>query len=410
MPVGLVTYRVSLLGTFALLAGLCLNGCARGPRASMEQLFSRGPTGSEADVLEAAEPESTVSANTATTVVTLEDAAPVTITEPLLDSAGIQSEPVADTSVMPGQSRVTVEPRPEREKPGPKIWDRRTVSAAAENTVSRLRKALSTDGDANLAVGDLQNREHPVRVRVDGLVHEAEELLESGEIHDAKVLAERAVELAGAVGLNYLPTEERPEDLLQKIVAGIDERDRAPVVNVDGTPLPVLTLPPAEAEAKRTELTPAIVETARTEIVFGAVAANRPALLSAPSVGVESSDGGLVVMGPISNDLTEPPVPVDPVTAVGLAAPSATGTRLRMDRDAGPLLTAAESQPVPPQIADVAPLPAYSTVVAPRPTTLATDAPKFTFIFADLWPLWGLAIVIAVVGAMLAARRWLTGH
>jgi hypothetical protein len=384
----------------------------------MEQLFSRGTATQPDEMPETDEPESTVLANTANPVIIAGESTPVAVTEPPIVTDILPIDAVeSGSSAIPIPPTTAAETRSEREKTGPKIWDRRTMSAAAESTVHRLKRALSADSNADLATVDPLTRQHPVRVRVDGLVHEAEELLESGEFQDAKVLAERAANLATTVALDYLPNEERPDDLLQKIVTAIDERDRAPSVTADGPSLPVLELPRdnIKPQAVAEEIIPpvetATVKAVRKNHTMSVVAANRPALLSLPTLPTERtpSPTDLVVMGSIM-EVAETPKLIDPVTAVGIAAPSAIGARLRANSEAGPLLVPSESRPVPPQVAEVSPLPAYTSAVAPRAATLATDAPTFTFVWNDLWPLWGLAIVAGIVSLALLARRWVTGH
>lgn len=402
-----------ITGVVTLLVVTAFCGCARSPRASMDQLFSRHPEKPATDVAVDDEPGSTVVANTATLVVTNEDSLAATVTEPQKSS----SPPTGDDStagpnLVVSHHSPSEEPRHDRERPMPKIWDRRMVSAAAENTVHRLKRALSADSDTNQDQSDGVAQQQPVRVRVDGLVQEAEELLQSGELQDAKVIAERAADLAATVALDYLPNEERPDDLLQKIVAAIDDRDRAPIGAGEVTGAPILALPAdapvedATAERPFSLEIPAEITPSRS-----VVAANRPALLSTPLTEITASaPTSLVEMSPVLGELNETPEVIDPVTAVGLAAPLATGNRLRQNRDAGPLLGGPEARPVLPQIAEVSPLPAYTATAAPRAENLATDAPKFTFLWNDLWPLWGLAIVIGIVGCALLMRRLVTGH
>lgn len=385
----------------------------------MSQLFSREAPTPPAATAKIDEPESTVLANTANRTTTAEESPLAAVTEP-----PVSTEILPLDATEGGSATLTVPPatatevRPERERSGPKIWDRRAMSAAAESTVHRLKRALSADSDADVVNVDPITRQDPVRVRVDGLVHEAEDLLEAGDLQDAKVLAERAVELAATVTLDYLPTEERPDDLLQKIVTAIDERDRAPSIGGDTPTLPVLTVPRENLplnvgdESLAPPLESATVITQDEPSPMSLVAANRPGLLSVPLTPSRESDSpsSLVVMDRIADEGIETPLAIDPVTAVGLAAPSATGARLRMNRDAGPLLVAAENRPVPPQVAEVSPLPAYTATAAPRPESLATDAPTFTFVWADLWPLWGLAVVVGIVSLMLLIRRCIAGH
>lgn len=401
-------------GVVTLLVVTVLCGCARSPRASMDQLFSRHPDKPATDTALDEEPGSTVVANTATPVVTSEDSLAATVTEPQKNSSSPIVEEITEGPHLAVNHRATAdEPRHERERPIPKIWDRRMMSAAAENTVHRLKRALSADSDNTQTTADgTAQQQQPVRVRVDGLVQEAEELLESGDLQDAKVVAERAADLAATVALDYLPNEERPDDLLQKIVAAIDDRDRAPIGAGEVTGAPILALPAdAPVEDSTSERPFSLEIPAEITPSRSVVAANRPALLSTPLTEITASaPASLVEMSPVLGELNETPEAIDPVTAVGLAAPLATGNRLRQNRDAGPLLGSPEARPVLPQIAEVSPLPAYTATAAPRAENLATDAPKFTFLWNDLWPLWGLAIVIGIVGGALLMRRLVTGH
>jgi hypothetical protein len=397
----------------AMIVGLLMSGCARGPRESMGHFFNRAPSSPAVETVEKHEPESSVSANIATPVLTDEEEGRISIAQA---ETTPRPMPAGEGQILASADRSATDDRPEKEPSGPKIWDRRMMSAAAEGTVNRLKRALSSDSHADTPSNDPFSRQHPVRVRVDGLVHEAEELYAAGELQDAKVLAERATELAEVLALDFLPNEERPEELLRKIVAAIDDLDRAPAASTerlsDEPRLPPLSMPPREtAGMPILSLSEPTAPSRQLEMSSGTVAANRPALLS-PQVSADASiamPDKLVVMEPNLNDDVPTARLPDPVTAVGLAAPSAS-TRFLSKPESGPLLTSTDIRPTPPQVAEVSPLPVYSTTATSRPASLATDAPTFRFVWADLWPLWIFAGVVGVVGLILLTRRYVTGH
>lgn len=311
------------------------------------------------------------------------------------------------------------EPTAEKEASGPKIWDRRMVSAAAESTVNRLKKALSSDAHSETAPVDPLSRNHPLRVRVDALHQKAAKLLEAGELQEAKTQAERAVELSASLAMEFLPNEEHPEDLLHRITAAIDERDLAPAALVPMFPVedtevarPVSPRVPDESALTPFDAAPTSFDlNVNRETTPGTMAANRPLRLLSQSGSEteEQTTTDLVKIGPILGEEAHSAAIVDPVTAVGLAAPTAAD-RLRFRGDSGPLLLPTEKRPSTPKVADVAPLPAFPATVAPRQKAVDPDKPATGFEWSDLWPLAVLASLLLLFASTLVLRRVIVGH
>ncbi len=400
--------KSATLALCAVMLAVC--GCVRGPRESVGRLFDSVPSWKQADAVPTAEPESIVSANTALPSESSEVSEAVTITENPVEEklARVGAEPNLDSFADSDA------PRADREPNGPKIWDRRVVSQAAENTVHRLKRALSSDSRPNAATTGEFSRQHPIRVKVDGLHHEAEQLLREGDYHEAKAVAERAVEMAESVALEYLPNEERPDDLLQRILTAIDNQDLAPVAGTassgtDESDLPILKLPADDVfETVPVDASHGPNSGSSSAASMGTAAANRPLILPDRAFN-QKEPIDLVVIEPVLSDVAAPASDGPSAGAVGLKAPFSE-PRFLARNEAGPLVVSTEARPAPPQIADVAPLPAFKSGVVPRTQKLVDNHPTFTFVWADLWPLWMLAAVIVVFGTALLGRRLITGH
>lgn len=325
--------------------------------------------------------------------------------------ADIDDGPVLSVPSASEADDVGIEDSDEPDKPsgGSKIWDRRMVSAAAETTVNRLKRALSTDARRESPALDPLSRTHPVRVKVDGLQQKAVELLEEGDLQEAKAQAERAVDLSESLALEFLPNEEHPEDLLQRIVAAIDALDEAPSVN----PLlgAVVDEPVMESEGPLLATDPVLAMAEPILSNRGAVAANRPLRLAAQTeVAVKSKDSSdLVEMGPILDTEAQGLSSREQTRDQGLAITS-SADRLRLRADTGPLLVSAERRPTTPQIADAAPLPPFRSAVAPRPAPPDSEQPTTEFEWSDLWPLGVLGGVLLCFMSGLFVRRMVTGH
>ncbi len=297
---------------------------------------------------------------------------------------------------------------------GPKIWDRRMVSAAAENTVNRLKKALSTDARKDATGLDPLSRTHPLRVRIDGLQRKAAESLEAGDLEEAKDQAERAVELSASLALEFLPNEEHPDELLRRITVAIDELDQPPTANPqfglltdepftdsdEPAPLVAPTLPAPEADLLSS-----------TAPNTGTVAANRPLRLASQiaSAPLEQSPSELVEIGPILADEARS-TSSELLGGDTRIATSSSADRLRLRNEAGPLLITTERRPLTTQVAEAAPLPPFRSAVTPRQAPTDVDHPASGFEWADLWPLGVLGMLLLCFATGLTMRRLVTGH
>ncbi len=403
-----------------LCTGLITQGCARGPRASMGQLLDNVPSRKSAATATDEKPVSSVTANAPGQAGQFHSDDP----KPIVSERESQETLVAEIDEGPfsgaSSRRQTTEPvleipvEPEKAPSGPKIWDRRLVSAAAENTVNRLKKALSTDARRETPAIDPLSRTHPLRVRIDGLQQKAAELLEAGDLQEARVQAERAVELSASLALEFLPNEEHPEDLLQRITTAIDALDQPPSANprlgtLDDEPFsesqslpPVVgpLLPLTDGESSNSRL-----------LNLGSVAANRPLRLAARADAEPTSEtpAELVAMVPIFEGESRGGSARGSIIDGGMAAPT-SADRLRLRGDAGPLLVPAERRPSTSQVAEVAPLPAFRATVAPRPASSDPEKPGTGFEWSDLWPLGVLCVLMLCFVSGLLVRRIVAGH
>lgn len=405
-------------GLAVLWTSLILSGCARGPRESMGHFLDNGSDRKLARADSQAEPVSSVTANAPGQTAAVVDPS---MNEPAPDSGERLAVDVTDgpslavPAVLDEEgSRLEIPPQKEKESSGPKIWDRRMVSAAAETTVNRLKKALSTDTRPEPTPLDPLSRTHPLRVKVDGLHQKAVTLLEAGELQEAKAHAERAVDLSESLALEFLPNEEHPEDLLQRITLAIDELDQAPTA---ATP-PIADMDAVSGRILPTDDGLPIMEmpaigtgSSSPAMLSGTVAANRPLRLPESTSFKEDNVelNGAVEIGPILGEEPLDPTAKDPFAESELPA-LASADRLRTRLDSGPLLLSAERRPSTSQVAEAAPLPAFRSTVASRPAPSDPVSPGSGFEWVDLWPLGVLVGLMLFFASGLLLRRLVTGH
>lgn len=405
-----------------LYTGLIMSGCARGPRESMGHLLDNVPSRKHASATTVEQPLSSVTANApgqaGLAAPDESDPAPAarTSTSEQTLVAGIEDGPSfgAPSPLESADPIIEIPGDPPKAASGPKIWDRRMVSAAAENTVNRLKKALSTDARRESPAIDPLSRTHPLRVRVDGLQQRAAELLAAGDLQEAKLQAERAVDLSGSLALEFLPNEEHPEDLLQRITVAIDELDQAPSANPRlGAPGADMTV---DSEFPLSTTNP-LLPTTDTESLpshslnSGTVAANRPLRLASRAETEPSNRNSteLVAMEPILNEDPRGGAGGSSLSERGLAAPT-SADRLRLRSESGPLLLPVERRPSTPQVAEAAPLPAFRSTVAPRQVPVDPERLGTGFEWSDLWPLGVLGILMLCFTSGLFLRRLVMGH
>lgn len=393
----------SLSQTLLWLVGVSLlaqcSGCAALPRDRVTQLFGsmsvpqswRSPRPATD-----ATAESTVAANTAGQVAEL--------TEEVRKEADNSATPIESTEILVAPSadepiEQAAAAVPPDETPG-----------IVSSTMQRLRDALSSDVREAVAPIDPFSRQHPLRIRIESLLGRAQTALNDGDLDEARVAAERAVQLSETSALEYLPNEERPEEVLQRIVERIDSRDLAPSeLSPDALSPPLMTTPripllpelPGESfpdpqsdhELPETPATPAVVIANRPQSVE-LPASDEPALDAVPSSADEDVTGN------------EPVLPMLPEAAVVSRASS---------KPEQPLLTVPnDPSPAPPQVDEAEPFPQVRRLSS-APTPVASPAPPIElFIWADLWPLsiLGLILVICALGlglrSLLERRRSVT--
>ncbi len=245
-----------ILWTLVTVSGLSLiPGCARGPRLTVPSVLTWRQKPDEFAALESEPPsEPTVSANVARAPAfpadeTLPDnpagAARVTSewpareSQPPADSAdpfaqfGVtQTSAVAKSPASvaglahstSGDSLKTSPPATElpqaKESAGQanlvEFAEAATVEIESSKRLQQLRQALSADVER---VTSEQNSvaQQPLRLRADALMARALELQGLGYLHEARRAAQQAVELAKSGNIEYLPTDVRPDDVLQQV-------------------------------------------------------------------------------------------------------------------------------------------------------------------------------------------------
>ncbi len=385
-----------LVGVGLLAQG---TGCAALPRDRVTQLFgsmsvpqswrSSKPTDHPAV-------ESTVAANAAGQVAELTDADHRVSSKEVTPVAptNVNVEPVTNEPVE--QAAAAVAPD---ETPG-----------IVTTTMQRLRDALSSDVREAVAPIDPFSRQHPLRIRIESLLGRAQSALNDGDLDEARVAAERAVQLSETSALEYLPNEERPEEVLQRIVDRIDSRDLAPSeVSPDAlapplmstTRIPLLPEPVAEPDSELTDHQRG-ADRLTAPLEPAGVIANRPRSVELPPSAdaepdAERSNADEIAAG------TDPVLPMLPTEAV---TPQVTS---RPDQ---PLLTVPnDPSPAPPQVDEAEPFPHVKRLSGAPTPTASPEPPIVLFIWADLWPLaiLGLIVVMCAIGlglrSLLERRR-----
>lgn len=83
--------------------------------------------------------------------------------------------------------------------------------------IERLRAALHEDSERAKSTSRLTTGAHEVRVRVDSMLERSRRLFDLGQLREARHTAKVAHDLGDSARLDYLPDEERPIDLVQRI-------------------------------------------------------------------------------------------------------------------------------------------------------------------------------------------------
>ena len=101
------------------------------------------------------------------------------------------------------------EPAPTKSKTGD--------SETPADPIERLRAALHEDSERAKSTSRLTTGAHEVRVRVDSMLERSRRLFDLGQLREARHTAKAAHDLGDSARLDYLPDEERPIDLVQRI-------------------------------------------------------------------------------------------------------------------------------------------------------------------------------------------------
>ncbi len=386
----------SLMQTLLWLAGVSLlaqgSGCAALPRDRVSQLFGSmsvpqpwRSTKSMADPVV----ESTVAANTAGQVAELTDSIDGHIDGHIDDdptSAATAKVVVPPTSIEPLEQVTAAVPLD-------------VTPGIVTATMQRLRDALSSDVREAVAPIDPFSRQHPLRIRIESLLGRAQTALNEGDLEEARVTAERAVQLSETSALEYLPNEERPEEVLQRIVERIDSRDLAPSEVSPDALLPPLVSPARGAQPE------SIVLPVREHSDHRAapdqpavVVANRPRSVELPDAA--EADSMIELTAPPEMPAEAAPVlPPHPEEAFKPGLPS---------RPEQPLLTVPnDPSPAPPQVDEAEPFPHVKRLSSVPTPASSLEPPIELLIWADLWPLAILGLIVLICAIGLGIRSLL---
>jgi hypothetical protein len=389
----------SQLAIVVLLAA-SLAGCARSPRASVAQLWDRVPswrwTSSDTPPEEPVAPK--VTANVAVVAVSDETSSEAaTSDDPFVDN------PAQALAALPDLDHEDPDSSAETQA-GEFAW----LTAApdvppADQRVHDLKAALHADAARQQSPVSAPTGPHPLRLRVDGLLRKAIDQLAAGQPDEARRTAQLAVDLSNTAGLEFLPNEDRPSDLLREIDEQLAAR-RAPPREPAETPatspqLPAIEPGPIAALPPASRLIPAVQEAAA-----GTMAANFP--LSVRS----ARDKEPVDDAEPHDEAIEPAVAT--VRMASVEAPVAFNrqslwTAPELDPSPSP---APQVAPKPPMIDEIEPLPSYrdSLEVAPPPQ----DAPlrATSLHWSDWLSVAAMLTLLAACGLALFLRRWWQGH
>ena len=227
---------IVLLGCTAVSSTV---GCARGPRASMASFVDRTPWGkptvdvtaetTEAPEAVAAGPEAVVVANVSKPTETDTKSGELGVSS--AESAPGRSQLGGRQSRLPeGWSQPVAGANDDLIVPRNSDSPAAVVAAAhqppeSEQRIQDLKAALTADAEREAAEREQANAAHPLRVRAESLITRAKDLLRLGELNEARRAAEQAVQLSESGQLAFLPTEDRPHDVLNQVQAAITRRD-----------------------------------------------------------------------------------------------------------------------------------------------------------------------------------------
>ncbi|MBS0206529.1 MAG: hypothetical protein JSS49_26875 [Planctomycetes bacterium] len=100
-------------------------------------------------------------------------------------------------------------------------------SQSSADPIERLKAALHEDVERARTAPRLSSGAHEVRVRVESMLEKSRRLFDLGQLREARHTAKIAHDLGDSARLDYLPDEERPIDLVQRIDDQMREVEQA---------------------------------------------------------------------------------------------------------------------------------------------------------------------------------------
>jgi hypothetical protein len=406
---------LSVRGTaiVALLA-LAAAGCAHSPRASVAQFWNRALIHTAiacvtTPPLHWTKPEETssevgqepkVTANVAVVAPTDADAAGQAVDD--AESASGTASVPAPPDRAPIALRPTIDPFIAE---GP-------VSAEApiDQRMQELKSALTADAEPDLPEIVPSFNSHPLRLRVDGELRRANELLAAGELAEARRKAQLAVDLSEAAALQFLPNEDRPGDLLRQIEERLAATTQAPREHVEGklsnVGAPRPSLPTGEA-AFNLRSSPPTIPITPPVAGEGTVAAN-------VSLAARQRKDAPVGETPIAVTVEIPAVPGSFAELLSRVPSPEAPISLNRDtswpaapmEDAAPVPAVA---PRPPTVDEIEPVSRDFGTTRPAVPRRAASTERTALHWMDWLPLGVLGLLLCLCGAALGVRRWRHG-
>lgn len=403
--------------TVGLLAGCLLTtGCARGPRLTMSG-FTPSISWGQRDEwpAETEAPESEVASVKANVAIRPES--PAAGSRPVLPDL-VVPEDIGFAALRPSDPPAEAGFPSDAATPA---WDdvvpssRAVASEEPEQRIQELKAALTADAGRQARERELAISEHPLRVRAESLTLRALELFRRGELVGARRAAQQAVEISETGHLDYLPTEERPSSLLNRIDAAINRQASEQQVaqnssnQYDDVGRATLEIPLPDPETL-----PPQVPLLHSSDVPVRVAANRPVRLrpqeAYPELTPHLEDATAHSSATLAGAL-ESPVGETAEVSAG-SAPRIRGLPEYWREPVPDNMTSSLSQaPAPPTLDDLEPFPSVRHVQeTPRelPELAQTPIRPMFSLGSLLWGFGAVCLIIGMTGIGLTIRRILT--